>query len=188
MTVPPLTIGPTRGPLLSRLAAALTLRRDFYRAAAEDRTATGPAGAIVSLVALLRESVLIWELSQVERLWGLILPVLVIVALVAWLLLGGVAWVLTRPGLAAPPDLRRLLRCLGFAQTPTALLATLAAFSDPIAYLIGYALVMLWTLAGLVVALQAATDLPLGAALLRAVPLLAVQGWLLVVGRQVALG
>lgn len=184
--IPP-TIGPTRGPLLSRVAAALFLRRDFYERAAADPAATGPAGAIVCLAALVRESVVIYEISQVWRGWGLIVPILMAVALLAWLLLGVVAWVVTRP-LQAAPSLRGLLRCLGFAQTPTMLLATLASLSDPTAYLVAYVAIMLWIFAAGVVALRAASQRTTARAALLALPVFLTQFVLLLLTRYVVLG
>lgn len=188
MTASAPTIGPTRGPLLSRVFAALTLRRDFYEAAAVDVSATGPAGAIVCLVAMLRESVVLYELSQVLRVWGLMLPVLAFLALGAWLLISAVAWLVTRPFVPSPPPFRRLLRCLGFAQTPTMMLATLAAVTDPTLYLIAYAALMTWVFAGIVVALRAAADTSTGRAVALALPVFVVQFVLLVLSRWVALG
>ncbi|MCW5954731.1 MAG: YIP1 family protein [Propionibacteriaceae bacterium] len=183
----PASVGPTSGPIAARVGAALLLRRDFYERAAADPTATGPAGAMVCLVTLARESVVIYELSQVEKLWGLILPVLVALALIAWLLLGSVAWLVTRLT-ASRPAFRRLLRCLGFAQTPTMLLATLAAASDPTLYLALYGLLMLWAFAALVVALRAAATVTTGAAIPLALPVFLAQLALLLLSRYVALG
>lgn len=183
----PPPIGPTSGPLVARLAAALFLRRDFYQRAADDPGATGPAGAIVCLVALARESVVIYEISRVWRAWGLIVPILVLFALIAWLLIGAVAWVLTRP-LQSPPPYRRLLRCLGFAQTPTMMLATLASVSDARIYLVAYAALMLWALAGVAVALQVAANTTRGRAALLAVPVFLVEFVLLAVSRYAMLG
>ncbi len=184
---PPHAIGPTSGPLVSRIGAALFLRRDFYERAAVEASATGPAGAIVSLVALARESVVIYEISQVWRGWGLIVPILVVFALVVWLLIGAVAWLVTRP-LGSAPDFRRLLRCLGFAQTPTLLLATLASMSDPTLYLVVYVILMLWAFAAVVVALRAATGQSTGRAALLAVPVFLAQFVLLALTHTVVLG
>ncbi|HSP99571.1 MAG TPA: YIP1 family protein [Candidatus Dormibacteraeota bacterium] len=183
----PPPIGPTSGPIVARIAAALFLRRDFYARAAADPRATGPAGAIVCLVALARESVVIYEVSQVSRVWGVIVPILVLLALIAWLLIGTVAWVVTRP-LRTPPDFRRLLRCLGFAQTPTMMLATLASVSDPTLYLIAYAALMLWALVGVAVALRAAAETTTGWAVLLALPVFIVQFALLNLSRILLLG
>jgi hypothetical protein len=184
---PPSAIGPTSGPLAARLGAALTLRRDFYDRAASEAAATGPAGAVVCLVTLARESVVIYELSQVEKLWGLILPVLVVLALVAWLVLGVAAWAVTWPT-ATRPTLARLLRCLGFAQTPTLMLAGLAAAADPTLYIVLYVGLMLWAYAAVVVALAAAAATSLGRAALLAVPVFLVEWLLLLLSRYAALG
>ncbi len=181
------TIGPTSGPLVSRLAAALTLRRDFYERAAGDATATGPAGAVVCLVALVRESVVIYEISQVWSAWTLILPILVVLALLAWLLIASTAWLATRP-LHDAPAFRPLLRCLGFAQTPTMMLAGLASLSDPTLYLVAYFTLMAWVFAANVVAMRAAAQTSTGMAAVIAVPVFLVQFVLLLVSRYVVLG
>lgn len=180
-------IGPTSGPVVSRIAAALFLRRDFYERAAAETTATGPAGGIVCLVALARESVVIYEISQVWGAWALILPILVVLALLSWLLIGSAAWLVTRPLRTAPP-FRRLLRCLGFAQTPTMMLATLASVSDSTLYLVAYVVIMTWAFAANVVALRAAADTTTGRAAVAAVPVFLVQFVLLLVSRYVVLG
>jgi hypothetical protein len=164
------------------------LRRDFYDRTAAETAATGPAGAIVCLVTLARESVVIYELSQVERVWGLILPVLAALALVTWCTIGAAGWLVTRPWRAPRPSYPTLLRCLGFAQTPTILLATLAALSDPIAYLVAYAAFMSWAFAAVVVAMRAAADTTTGRATLLAVPVFLVEFALLFASRWVALG
>ena len=188
MTASSPVIGPTSGPILSRLAAALFLRREFYARAATETTATGPAGAIVSLVALIRESVVIYEISQVWRAWAWILPILVTIALLAWLIIGAAAWVVTRPFLRSPPDFRRLLRCLGFAQAPTMMLAGLAVTSDPRVYLIAYLALMAWAYAAIGVAMRAAADTSTGRAALLALPVFLVQFLLLLLSRYVVLG
>ena len=184
---PPSPIGPTTGPLAARLGAALTLRRDFYAQAAAESVATGPAGAVVCLVTLARESVVIYELSQVVQYWAIILPVLIVVALVSWVLLGAAAWLVTRVA-AAPPGFTRLLRCLGFAQTPTMMLAALAAATDPTIYAILYFALMFWAYAAVVVALRAAAETSTDRAALFAVPVFLVEWLLLLLSRYAALG
>lgn len=188
MSAAPASIGPTRGPLLSRIAAALSLRPEFYAAAAADRTATGPAGAIVCVTAMLRESVVIYELSQVLRVWGLVLPILAVLALTGWLLIAGVAWLLTRPGSTATTSFGSLLRCLGFAQTPTMLLATLAATTDPTLYLLLYGGFTAWTFAAIVVALRAAASISTAHAVTLAVPVFLAQFAVLTLSRVLMVG
>jgi hypothetical protein len=117
----------------------------------------------------------------------LILPILVVLALLSWLLIGSTAWLVTRPLRTAPP-LPRLLRCLGFAQTPTMMLATLASVSDPTLYLVAYFAIMAWAFAANVVALRAAAATTTGRAAALAVPVFLVQFVLLLVSRYVVLG
>ena len=186
-TRPPAPIGPTTGPVAARIGAALFLRRDFYERAATETAGTGPAGAIVSLVALARESVVIYEISQVWRAWAVVLPVLVVIALLNWLLIGGAGWLVSR-FVASPPSFGRLLRCLGFAQTPTMMLATLASASNQTVYLVAYSVLMGWIFAANVVAMRAAAATTTGRALLLAVPVFIVQFVLLLLSRYVVLG
>ena len=130
---------------------------------------------------------MIYEISQVWRAWGLIVPILVVMALLAWVLIGGVAWLVTRP-VRSRPDFRRLLRCLGFAQTPTMLLATLASMSDPTLYLVAYAVLMLWACAAVVVAMRAAAEQTTGWAALLALPVFLAQFVILALTHTVVLG
>ena len=171
----------------ARIGAALFLRRDFYERAATDTAATGPAGAIVALVALARESVVIYEISKVWQAWTVVMPILVVIALVSWVLIGAAGWLVTRFA-GSPPSFARLLRCLGFAQTPTMMLATLASASDPRVYFVAYAALMSWIFAANVVALRAAAATTTGRALLLAVPVFLVQFALLLVSRVIVLG
>jgi hypothetical protein len=182
VTAPPPAIGPSRGPIVGRLAAALFLRREFYEQAAADPTATGPSGAALCLIALVRESVSIYELAQVERVWGLALPVVVILALLSWLLMAAAAWLVARQVVRPPVDYRTFLRCLGFAQAPTMLIA-FAYVLDPALYLAAHVLLIAWALAALVVAMRAATAVGTGRAVLLALPVFLVQQLLLAVTR-----
>lgn len=188
VAAPAPNMGPSSGPLLSRIGAALALRRAFYAAAAAEASATGPAGAMVALAALGREAVLIYEISKVWRSWPWVLPIIACLALVAWVLLGAVAWMVTRPFFRPAPEFRRLLRCLGFAQAPTMLLALLAAASDPWVYLVAYVAVMAWVYAALAVALRAAAATSTSRAAMLAVPVFLVQFTLLLLSRYLLLG
>lgn len=184
MPDPQATVGPTRGPLLGRLAAALFLNRDFYAAAAADRSATGPAGALLCLIALGRESVAIWELAQVHPAWGMALVVTVALALLSWLVLGGTGWLVARVGAPRRVDYPRLLRCLGFGQAPTILLP-LGYLFDPSLYWLAHILLLAWTYAGVTAAMRAAADSSTPRALLLALPVFFVQQVLLLVARDV---
>ena len=77
---------PSTGPLLPRLVNAILLRREFYDAVAADPRATGPAGAIVCIAAIARESVGLYQLSQDFKGWGLVLLLIVVFAMLRWLL------------------------------------------------------------------------------------------------------
>ena len=148
---------PSGGPLLPRLANAIFLRREFYDAVANDPRATGPAGAIVCIAAMARESVGLYEVSQSYKAWGLLLLLVVVFALLRWVLYATVMYPIARliSGRAIPYT--RLLRCLGFAETPAVL--SLAAFMVPERFVpwVQFA-VGAWLLAATIVAVRAATQ------------------------------
>lgn len=114
-------IDPSSGPLLPRLGKALLLRRELYDAVAADPHATGPAGAIVCIAALARESIGLYQLSQSFRAWGLVLLLVVVFAVLRWLLYTTVMYPVARAISSEPVSYKRLLRCLGFAETPAVL-------------------------------------------------------------------
>lgn len=116
-------LSPSTGPLLPRFVNAILLRREFYDAVAADPHATGPAGAIVCLAAIARESVSLYELSQGFTAWGLLLALIVVFAVVRWLLYAAIMYPLARAIGGQALDFKRLLRCLGFAEAPTVLSA-----------------------------------------------------------------
>lgn len=178
MAAPPATIGPSSGPLLGRLFAALFLNRRFYEAAAADTAATGPAGALLCVIALVRQSVTIWEIAQVHAVWTIALLVIVALALVSWLVLGGAAWLIALVGAPQRVAYTRLLRTLGFGQAPTILLP-LAYLFDPSLYWLAHVILLTWTFAGLFVALRAAAGTGPVRTVLLAVPVFLVQQVLL---------
>ncbi len=178
MPAPPAAVNPGSGPLLGRLIAALFLNRRFYEAAAVDAAATGPAGALLCIIALIRQSVTIWQIAQVHPLWGIALLVVVALALVSWLLLGGIGWLVARLGAPQPVGYTRLLRCLGFGQAPTILLP-LAYLFDPSLYWLAHLGLLAWTFAGMFVAMRAATATGPGRAVLLTIPVFLVQQVLL---------
>jgi len=114
----PRPISPSGGPLLPRLLNAVLLRRSFYDAVAADTRATGPAGAVVCLAAIARESVALYQLSEASQGWGLILALIVVFAILRWLLYASVMYPIARGLSSQPVEFKRLLRCLGFAETP----------------------------------------------------------------------
>jgi hypothetical protein len=149
-------INPSTGPLLPRLIKAILLRREFYEAVADDPRATGPAGAIVCIAALARESVGLYELSQDFKGWGLILLLIVVFATLRWLLYATIMYPVARAISAAPLGYARLLRCLGFAETPAVL--SLASFMvDDQFYPWVQFVVGAWLLLATIVAVRAAT-------------------------------
>lgn len=163
MSRPDRAVDPSSGPLLPRLISAVLLRRAFYDAVAADRRATGPAGAIVCLAAIARESVSLYQLSQGFTTWGFVLVLIVLFALARWLVYASIMFPIARAlgGPAVPYT--RLLRCLGFAETP-AVLSLIGLLGDEqllpwIQFGVG-----VWLLAATIVAVRSATGTSTGRA------------------------
>jgi hypothetical protein len=114
-------IDPSTGPLLPRLGMAILLRREFYDAVATDPRALRPAGAIVCIAAVARESIGLYQASQDFKAWGLLLLLVVVFAILRWLLYATIMYPIARAISAEPVPYKRLLRCLGFAETPAVL-------------------------------------------------------------------
>jgi len=112
---------PSTGPLLPRIVNAVMLRREFYDAVAADPRATGPAGAIVCLSAIARESVGLYEMSQGFKAWGLVLILIVGFAVIRWLVYASIMYPIARAVGGQTVEYKRLLRCLGFAEAPAVL-------------------------------------------------------------------
>ncbi len=174
-------IDPSRGPLLPRLAQALLLRREFYDAVAADPRATGPAGAVVCLAAIARESVGIYQVSQEYKAWGLLLLAVAVFAVVRWVLYAAVLYPIARVGSGQPVGYTRLLRCLGFAETPAVLLVFNPLLDGRIAIWVGFA-VGAWLLAATIVAVRAAA-----AVTVRRAAIIGVIGFALYLGLGVAI-
>jgi len=92
----PLILAPSGGPIVSRLVSALTLRADFYDAVTADTAGTGPACAIVCLIALVRNAPFIYEISQTSKGWGLYVLLVALLAILRWLAVGLVAFAVLR--------------------------------------------------------------------------------------------
>lgn len=161
--MPALNLTPSTGPILPRLVNALRLRREFYDAVAADRRATGAAGGIVCLAAVARESIGLYQVSQSYKGWGLILALIVVFALVRWVVYATVMYPLARAIGGGPVDYRRLLRCLGFAETP-AMLTLLGFLVDDRFFTWVQFGVGAWLLAATVVAVRSATATSTGRA------------------------
>jgi hypothetical protein len=148
--------GPTSGPLLSRLFNAILLRRAFYEAAAADPAATGPAAAMAGIAALAREIATLYDISESSAIWGLAAFAIFLIALVGWVVYSAVAYVIARLIAPAPVEFKRVLRCLGYAETVT-MLRLLARPLDPTYYLPLHIALIAWTLYAVSVAMRAAT-------------------------------
>jgi hypothetical protein len=148
-------INPSRGPLVPRLLNALLLRRAFYDAVAADPQATGPAGAMVCIAAIARESVSLYQLSQGFRAWGVILVVVVVFAVIRWIVYASIMFPIARLLGAPAIEYRRLLRCLGFAETPAILSVLGFAAGEPFIGWVQFA-VGAWLLAATIVAVRSA--------------------------------
>jgi hypothetical protein len=154
MTQRPIT--PSSGPLLPRLLNAVLLRRSFYDAVAADTRATGPAGAVVCLAAIARESVALYQLSQASQGWGLILALIVVFAVVRWLLYATVMYPIARALSHQPVEFKRLLRCLGFAETPAVVSLVGFLVDDSLFPYVQFG-VGVWLLLATIVAVRSAT-------------------------------
>jgi hypothetical protein len=148
-------VSPSSGPLVPRLINALLLRRAFYDAVAADSHATGPAGAMVCIAAIARESVGLYQLSQSSKAWGFILVLIVVFAVVRWLVYASIMYPIARLLGAPGTEYRRLLRCLGFAETPALVSVLGFAAGEPFAAWVQFA-VGAWLLAATIVAVRSA--------------------------------
>jgi len=155
------TISPSSGPLVPRLVNALLLRRSFYDDVAADPHATGPACAVFCIAAIARESASLYQLSQESKAWGAILALIVVFAVVRWLVYASVMYLIARL-LDAPTEYRRLLRCLGFAETP-AVLAVLGFVDERLYQWVQFG-VGAWLLAATIVAVRSAARVGTGRA------------------------
>jgi hypothetical protein len=169
----PRPFGPTGGPIAQRLWSALRLDTAFYRQVAADTGGTGPVGAFVCLIAILRESGVIYDLSQVERLWALALPVFALLAAARWLAIGAVALGVMRLTGSATAY-KTLLRTLGYADAPT-LFVVLGTWLPTEFLQLADVTLLIWTFAATVVALRAAGAATTARAIGLAIPVFAVQ-------------
>src|SRR5262245_54648312 len=144
---------------------ALLLRRDFYEAVAAEPKATGPAGAIVCLAAVARESVGVYEISQEYKAWGLLLLLVVVFALIRWVAYTTVMFPIARLLSANRVGYTRLLRCLGFAETPAVMTVFGFLLDERFWPWVSFA-VGAWLLAATVVAVRAATQVTLARAVI----------------------
>lgn len=156
-------LSPSTGPLLPRLVNAILLRRAFYDEVAADPHAIGPAGAIVCLAAIARESVNLYELSQGFQAWGLLLVLIVVFALLRWLLYAAIVFPIARAIGGQALGFTRLLRCLGFAEAPTVLSVVGFALDERFLPWVQLA-VGAWLLAATIVAVRSATRATTGRA------------------------
>jgi len=152
----PRPISPSGGPLLPRLLNAVLLRRSFYDAVAADTRATGPAGAVVCLAAIARESVALYQLSEASQGWGLILALIVVFAILRWLLYASVMYPIARGLSSQPVEFKRLLRCLGFAETPAVISLVGFLVDDSLFPYVQFG-VGVWLLLATIVAVRSAT-------------------------------
>jgi hypothetical protein len=158
------TVSPSGGPLLPRIANAILLRRAFYDAVAADRRAIGPAGAIVCLSAIMRESVGLYQLSQGSRAWGVLLALIVVFALVRWVIYASIAYPIARVLGGGTVEYARLLRCLGFAETPAMLSVVGFVLDEQFLPWIQFG-VGAWLLAATIIAVRSATGVGAGRAI-----------------------
>jgi hypothetical protein len=178
-------LDPATGPIVARIANALLLRRAFYDAIAADPRATGPAAGVVCLTALARESHGLWSMSESHPVWGLAAVAVTIAALVGWLTYGALAYAVARLLAPARPEYRRVLRCLGFAETVT-MLRLVAFLVDPRLYLPLHLALLGWSFAAVLVAVRAATPASTARVVAIALPTFVIQQAVLAVERLLA--
>jgi len=159
----PRSVSPSGGPLLPRIVNAILLRPAFYEAVAADRHAIGPAGAIVCLAAIARESVGLYQLSQGFKAWGFVLALVAVFAIVRWLVYASIMYPIARAVAGTAVEYKRLLRCLGFAETPAMLLVVGVAVDEHFFPWIQFG-VGAWLLAATVVAVRSAARVSTGRA------------------------
>jgi hypothetical protein len=181
----PRGVTPSSGALLPRLGNAILLRQTFYDAVAADPHATGPAAGIVCLTALARESVGLWSVAQVHLAWGLAALSIAIVALAGWLLYSAFCYAVARLVSADAVEFKRLLRCLGFAESVT-ILRLVAFLVDPRLFLPLHLALLGWGFAATVVAVRAAAPASRPRLVAIALPTFIVQQAVLAMGRALA--
>ena len=158
--------------MTARILGAVMLDATVYREVEHDASATGQAAGVVVIAALAA------LVGGTEAAGGG--PVAGVVgALAGWLIWGAVAYLVGDKLLGGTASWGELLRTLGFAQAPGILFA--AAAMPFVGWLVE-ALVSLWIVAAVVVALREALDVSAGRAVLTG-----VLGWFCVLLLRVIL-
>jgi hypothetical protein len=146
------------GPLFANLLRALFLQRDFFERVAADPVAARPAIAVVCLSSLAYGGTLMPVSPAVEALahtlgyW--ILPLLMALGLVRWVVYTAILWAMGSFVSRTRQPFGRLLRCVGFAQTPAIL--SLAVLFDASAAAWLQVVIRLWLLAATIAAVRGA--------------------------------
>lgn len=153
----------TEGPFVTRLFSAMLLRRELYESVAADPAATRPAIAVVLVSALVQYSLLDSPFPRELSLWALLFGMLF--AVVRWIVYAALFYPLARAFTSQTRPFPRLLRCLGFAESPGVARACLF-FVDTTALPWVNLAVGLWLLAAGVVATRAALSTTLARAAL----------------------
>jgi len=111
---------------------------------------------VVCLAAIARESVALYQLSEASQGWGLILALIVVFAILRWLLYASVMYPIARGLSSQPVEFKRLLRCLGFAETPAVISLVGFLVDDSLFPYVQFG-VGVWLLLATIVAVRAAT-------------------------------
>ena len=146
------------GPFISRLLSALLLRRELYESVAADPAALRPAIAVVCVSAVVQHS--LFQSPLLEDLGSWALLVVLLVALVRWLVYAAIFYPFAKLFTRQERPLPRLLRCLGFAEAPAIMRASLFLVG-PEAYPWIRVAVALWLFAASIVAVRAALSVTL---------------------------
>ena len=151
--------GSERRSLVARIAGAAMLDTTVYREVEHDASATGQAAGVVIMVSLA-------GMVGGAATTGVGLVSGIVGALVGWLVWGGVAYWVGDELLGGTASWGELLRTLGFAQAPGILFVAAAV---PFVGGLVEAVVGLWILVAVVVALREALDVSTGKAVLTGV-------------------
>jgi hypothetical protein len=147
---------PRRRSFGERLVAALRLDTSVFEEVEHDPSALGQAVGVVALGAVA-SGLGVPGVGMTGVLGGIVF------AVVGWLLGAGLIWLIGVKGMNATSDYPELLRTLGFASAPYILLVLgilpLGPFLFPLSLV-----VFVWVLIAYVMAVRAALDVQIGAA------------------------
>jgi hypothetical protein len=168
MSPPSHRAGLTPAPFFLRILEAIFLRRDVYQRVAADADAWRPATGIVLASSLMYSAVMPdtpYLHAIVEAIHQWVIPLVMLFGVIRWLISTAIMYALSLLLARKQTDLRKLLRCLGFAQAP-AMLGGLGLVVDVSIAQFLPPLIGVWLLVAAVVAVRYALDVSFGRAAL----------------------